>query len=315
MTVLNRTEVCRGQFSRVQFYPNANEGEGKLEESTVDYVIISNSLLDCVLDLCIDDDGQQGSDHKPLVLTMRRPKPQPTMKRAAFHETWRKPTDDDQQKFREAFEQKVSGFLDGVRSLDESVGAIKAQTADHAQAILTALRLDIYQTADEYIKRKKVFHHRRPKSWYTMELRNMKASVDCSRSVMLRAEHDPLVNQAERKQLRNAYMELNSRYLRAFRKQKAIEEQRINDELLAAEHRGDHALFWARLKQRRGYFESSDTPIAVADENGELQSGTLGAEVWRRLYERIGTVADDAEEKIQQEEPFDEKFRATVRQR
>ena len=53
----------------------------------------------------------------------------------------------------------------------------------------------------------------------------------------------------------------------------------------------------------------------MVNGEGELVTGAQAAAVWRGVYERVGNAIDDAEEKIQQANPFDEEFRQSVQHR
>jgi len=130
--------------------------------------------------------------------------------------------------------------------------------------------------------------------------------------MILAAEKDPLMSPDEMRRLWSVYGAMHKQYLQAFRRQKADDERLLNLELQSAKNRGELKRFWTMLKQRRGYFESKSTPVAVVDESGELQSGKQAADVWSRLYSKIGNERDEADEKIQQSSPFDSNFRANV---
>src|SRR5205085_6221173 len=106
---------------------------------------------------------------------------------------------------------------------------------------------------------------------------------------ILQARANPLVSADESARLWSAYAAARNSYKRASRAEKALEQQRLNDELLAARDRGDHRLFWSRLKQRRGFFVSRRTPVVVHDSGGNLCSGREAANVFGQVYARIGT--------------------------
>src|SRR5438477_416218 len=73
--------------------------------STVDYVLVSESVLPCVKSLHIDGAGQQTSDHLPLVLTLAQPSlPRGGVVAKTGRYNWRRPRDEQQQ------EQFVAGM-------------------------------------------------------------------------------------------------------------------------------------------------------------------------------------------------------------
>jgi hypothetical protein len=131
------------------------------------------------------------------------------------------------------------------------------------------------------------------------------------RATVLKAQSDPLVSPDAVQKLAAEYDKLQQQWLHALRKQKGLEELRLNTELQGFRHE-DPKRFWSMLKQRRGYFISRNSATPVLDESGEPCSGADAAEVWRRQYERTGTVFDEAEERIQEENPFDRKFKEDI---
>ena len=140
----------------------------------------------------------------------------------------------------------------------------------------------------------------------------MRSDVDRLRDDVVRARSDPLVPAVDWQQLRDSYHEARAKYSKVYSCQKALSEQQANEELEALRAGGNSRQFWVRLKQRRGFFEARDTPTVVQDEKGRLCVGAEAANVWKRLFERVGTVRDDAEEAIQQSHPLDEQFRQSV---
>ena len=125
---------------------------------------------------------------------------------------------------------------------------------------------------------------------------------------------DPGVSAEQRQQFLDAYSQMNQSYRREFSHQQALEEDRLNAELLAAEDSRNCKLFWQLVKRRRG-FARPNTGAAVRDLSGELRTGDDAAEVWRKEYERVGTVDDEAEESTQQASPFDDQFKKSVLER
>src|SRR5437868_3516650 len=64
LTIVNNTDLCHGTHSRVQVM------EHDVQRSTVDYVLVSESVMPSVRSLHLETGGQCGSDHKPLVLSL-----------------------------------------------------------------------------------------------------------------------------------------------------------------------------------------------------------------------------------------------------
>ena len=207
----------------------------------------------------------------------------------------------------------MARFLEGTVSLDELVGVIRAVSAEHAQRLLYSWCLQMYETAYQYVGRKLVRNDGSSKSWFTEELRSLRKTVDRLRSAIVIADSDPLVSPEERKRLWDEHNEWNQQYLREYRKQKSLEELRVNSELEDAETRGDLRLFWRRVKRMKGFYKRSCTAQAVYDESGQLITDPVEVlQHWRAFYLKTGTVRDDAEEKIQQDNPFDSAFREII---
>jgi hypothetical protein len=315
LTIVNCTRVCHGQFSREEI--KKKRGDAKqfvTERTTVDYVLVSESLVDSVVDLTIDERGQFNSDHKPLVLTLRHSSPpKPSKRRADSHFSWRRPSPEQIKDYSAGLENAMAGFLKGIVSLDAAAGVVESVSAGHAESLLAAWHVQIYQTGLQYIGRKKIVHsgRGRSKSWFNAELRSLRSSVDSLRAAVLKAEDDPLVPRSAVQQLAEKYDALHKQWLHALRKQKGLEELRLNTELQDIKYK-EPKRFWSMLRQRRGYFTSRTSNTPVLDESGNPCSGPEAAEVWRRQYEHTGTVDDEAEESIRAKNPFDHRFKALV---
>ena len=292
LTIINCTDLCHGQFSREEIKKKRGvAGEFVTERSTVDYVLVSESMLGSVVDLTLDSRGQFGSDHKPLVLTLRHSTPpKPRKRQADYHFAWRRPTEEQAEVYAKALDEAMTGFLRGAVSLDAALGVAQATSAAHAENLLASWQTQIYQCGLEYIGRKKIVHggRNRSKGWFTVQLRSLRASVDSMRTAVLKAQSDPLVSPEAVQKLAAEYGDLQQQWLHAFRKQKGLEEVRINNALQDTRYE-DPKRFWSLLKCRKGYF-ASRSAVPVVDEQGEPCSGADAAEVWRRQYERTGTV-------------------------
>src|SRR5687767_8855815 len=119
---------------------------------------------------------------------------------------------------------------------------------------------------------------------------------------------------AERARLMHAYEALRKRYIEEVRRQRVVEDERINEQLLMAEKRGDSKCFWALLKRRRGYYRLKTESITVADKHGNIKSAQEAAQVWADLYEAIGSDRDD-EKSEQGRPPLDAAFKKDVEQK
>jgi hypothetical protein len=230
LTIVNCTRLCHGQFSREEI--KKKRGDAKqfvTERTTVDYVLVSESLVDSVVDLTIDERGQFNSDHKPLVLTLRHSSPpKPSKRRADSHFSWRRPSPEQIKDYSAGLENAMAGFLKGIVSLDAAAGVVESVSAGHAESLLAAWHVQIYQTGLQYIGRKKIVHsgRGRSKSWFNAELRSLRSSVDSLRAAVLKAEDDPLalVPRSAVQQLAEKYDALHKQWLHALRKQKAATE-------------------------------------------------------------------------------------------
>src|SRR6185437_536277 len=107
----------------------------------------------------------------------------------------------------------------------------------------------IYQCGLEHIGRKKILHggRSRSKGWFTVQLRALRAAVDSMRTVVLKAQSDPLVSPEAVQKLAAEYGALQQQWLHAFRKQKGLEEMRINTALQDIRYE-DPKRFWSLLK-------------------------------------------------------------------
>ena len=312
LVILNTLPLCKGQYSRVEVKHKAR----LIERSTVDYVIVSQALLPFVESLHIDPGGQLSSDHRPLVLSMRQPRGSLQAPPPVPRFNWRRiRTDDDRLRLTAGLEEAAERFMQGVLSLDEAAGAVEAATAQHVDNLQALWLLTTYEAAAVTVGRKRQGGRRSAGSWYSQELRALRAKLDRMRGLLLRADAAPGVSGEEKERLWVGYDAAHRAYLTEFRRQKALEELRLNQELMGARSRGDLQAFWSQLRDRRGFFISKRTPTVVEDEKGVLCSGRDAANVWQGVFKRIGTAVDDAEEKIQAVNPLDSGFRADVERR
>jgi hypothetical protein len=138
----------------------------------------------------------------------------------------------------------------------------------------------------------------------------MRDLVNSLRTAADQARADACVPRGDADRLWAQHNEVNQQFRKLCRKLKKAEDLRENAELQSESW--SNARFWSMLKRRRGLCLSATSILSVYDEQGDLQSGKQAADVWRRQYERIGNAVDDGEERIQQSNPFDGDFRATV---
>jgi hypothetical protein len=203
-------------------------------------------------------------------------------------------------------------FLQGVASVEQAVEGVRADTAAHVNELHRLWTLGVYEAGLSYLGRKRVCNNGAWRSWYTAELGVLRTKVDRLRVAIQKARADPAVPAAHCDHLWASYAEAQNAHREAYRRLKAGDEQRLNAELVEARSRGDSRQFWAMLKQRRGFFEAKDTPTVVQDEKRNLCVGRDAANVWQRLYQRIGNARDDAEDSIEPSRPLDERFRLSV---
>ena len=81
LQVLNDTDLCNGKYTRT-----AEQADGKVSRTTIDYAIVSHSLLPLIEDMTIHED-RLGSDHHPIVIKIRNVAPTPGPG-ASTHKVW-----------------------------------------------------------------------------------------------------------------------------------------------------------------------------------------------------------------------------------
>ena len=173
------TDRVRGQFSRVQVKISKETGEVKVERTTPDYVLVSSALKDSVVELALDASGQFSSDHKPLVLTLRRSRPPaPLKKRNDSHKAWRKPkTAEQMEQFRNAIDDRMTKFLRGSAPVDEVVDVFPACSASTPKTCWLRTRLSS-TGCPEYLGRRTLHRDGGSKSWLSAKIRSMRSDVD-----------------------------------------------------------------------------------------------------------------------------------------
>jgi hypothetical protein len=224
-------------------------------------------------------------------------------------------TPEAKNQFTAALESALAGLHSGLVSVDNAAAVADSVSAAHAEALMTAWQLSIYHCALQFIGRKKVSHDGSCKSWYTAQLQQWRTSVDRLRDAVIKARNGSShVSAEELARLMQAYEAMRKQYKKAVRKQKAMDDERLNNELLDAARRGDSKCFFAILKRRRGYYRLNTAPITVADKHGNIKSGKEAAQVWADLYEAIGNDRDD-EKSEQGVAQLDAAFKKEVEQK
>jgi hypothetical protein len=159
--VVNLLPLTTGQFTRVEM----KKEQKKIEKSTVDYVLVSDALLSDVVSLHIDEDHQYSSDHRPLILTLKK-RAEPVKTKPKIHYAWRSIKPESEAHVTAALERSMAGLLQSTVSMDQVLADFDSVSDEHASRLLRAWYLELYQTAYTYIGRKLIHNDGSSRSWY-----------------------------------------------------------------------------------------------------------------------------------------------------
>ena len=165
-------------------FPNSDR---PTQKSTVDYILVSDSVLPCLVDFEIAEDQSLGSDHRPLKLTFRAKAGKRVRAPKRTHIAWRLNRLDSNRadQFTSALERAMTGFVSGMVSADECCQIADAVSAEQCERLLAAWSEAITQTGLDHIGKKLVREDGSSKSWFTAELREKRRSVDAMKKRML----------------------------------------------------------------------------------------------------------------------------------
>lgn len=294
---------CRGNFTREQVV------EGRSVRSTIDYVCVSSSLAGCVEGMEIADE-RFGSDHKPLLLSLRGITSAWAQK-AALREVWRVENiphwKDVERRDRMAGEFQKE-FKEWVTTAQALIKEREAAGVDSG-AVADELEKSFQEKLDEAAKRligKKLVG---PKSSpiLSRELKELdKRRRGCEER--LRKVMGGGASDGERRKVVAEYRRAKGEFFQAVGEKRRALEMRIFKQI--EEQEADSKLFWANYKKIGRGMRKVVKPPPMAQEGDRVVTDPAEARaVWQRFAKGIatGTPAES--------EGYDEQHRRQVERR
>jgi hypothetical protein len=241
LTMVNKLESkCKSKLTRVEVKSNGTQ------ETTIDYVAVSDGILPHIIELRIEDD-QMGSDHKPLILRLRDLRMRGS-EPEGIREVWRLediPCPRKDMSFVRACQAAFVGWAEDSRGYIEAMEAVGADTDRVADVLDWSFQRELDRVAMECIGKKKVGP--RPT-----------AMLDRANVLM----EDPRSTAEERRIGREQFLAARRQQMSAMRKQKRLLELAVFRQV--EEHQSDSKLFWSKVRSLRGSIGGAGKPPPIA---------------------------------------------------
>ena len=305
MVVVNTVpNLCTGGPSRVQVRLDG------VQESTVDYVLCSSSLLPYIKSMVIHDD-QMESDHKPLVLTLRVPAAKG--KKSPLREVWRVnniPDPDQDRSWVVACSVRMRKWAkDNVPMLEAAAG-IGLSSQCVADVLEWSSQCALDGLAAEHLGTKMAGPRATPTVDAAMRMAQQHKAV-CS-DVLKATAADPAATELARRQGRTQFLSASRAVVACAARRREISELALFRQV--EEKQGDSKLFWSKFKQLRNSINVCKSPPPVAvDSDG--RTVTDPAEVLRAWREFSAQIASTDLTGTTEEGIYDEEYEREVRAR
>ena len=306
MVVVNTMPgVCVGGPSRRQVR------EDGTQESTVDYVLCSTSMTDMV-DRMVIEEGQMGSDHRPLVLYLRgltAKKP----KTATPREVWDVraiPSPPADWSWVNACQK---AFKDWIARTGDIVGATEAAGVDAARVgdlLEWSFQYALDKVAAEKLGTRKVGP--RPTPIMDAAARLASQQLEVSRSIMVQVREDPGASSEVKADARKQFLAAGRRLTALAARRKQLAELSLFRDV--EENQSDSKQFWGRFKKLRNSIHVAKSPPPVAvDASGETVTDPVHVlRVWRDFS--AGIASADLSD-TREEGKYDDEYKKEVEDR
>jgi len=288
LEILNGTQMCEGGHTRV-----VENGNGDSTSTTIDFAMISKTLMPHVVGLKVIDD-RMGSDHHMLVLRLRGLGLAPGPK-AKLREVWR--TEDIPHYKDEEYGQIVLAYQQAFCEWHESTVAAVAEYEAGGKADAEAMERSFQSCLDatslEQIGRKLIGPASTPMMTPKVkELDRTRKEKECDLKRILSC---PESTHEDRAGAVRSYRRAKAAAL------KAVEERREEMELQIFEQiestQSDSKLFWSHVSKISGGLLSNVCPPPMAtNSEGEVETDPLTVlKVWRNYSSNIANPGPSEE--------------------
>ena len=286
LQVLNDTDLCNGKYTRT-----AEQVDGKVSRTTIDYAIVSHSLLPLIEDMTIHED-RLGSDHHPIVIKIRNVAPTPGPG-ASTRKVWRLDNiphykSKDHDAFITSYAAAFERWSRRTKSQIEALQAADADNSTIANIIEHSFQSCLDETTNSLIGTKTVGPPIAPRLSAALNLLNNQRRA-CDHSLR-RVVSNPASTEDERALAVKIYREAKARALRAgAARRELIELAKFRDIETSLP---DSKRFWEKAACIMNGVRSSPSPPPVVEvtEDGitRIESDPIETlKIWREFWNTL----------------------------
>lgn len=303
MVIVNSLDLCRGGPTRVQVLA------GEIQQSTLDYVICSESLINSISSLIIEPD-QMDSDHKPLTLTISGLRvARPTQH--ARREVWKIddiPSPPDNWSWVHACQSQFKHWIRSTGNMLSTMEAIDAETTRVADLLDWSFQNALDEVAHIHLGTKTL--HPKPTPGLDGATRLLIQHRQACEYVLKRAMHDEGATSEDKTMARTHFLAASKAIRLANSRKRELAELSLFRDVEAKQ--GNSKLFWKRVKVLRATCSSTKAPppIVFDDDGGTITDPLEVLRTWRKFSAK---VASTSLEGTSEEGIYDEDYQSRMR--
>ena len=297
--------ICSGGPTRVQVQV------GTIQQSTLDYVICSPSLVTHIRSLVIDND-QMDSDHRPLVLSLGglltdRPE------RATTREVWNTsniPSPPDDWSWVHACRAQFAKWIDEAGGIIKTLDATKVESQRISDILDWSFQRALDDVAYVQLGTKHIRLHPAPGLDAATKLLVEQRQV--AQDVMWLATDSREATAEDKAKARKLFSDASKAVRSAAMRKREVAELALFRDVEA--NQGDSKLFWGMFKRLRGTTRTNKSPPPVAeDDKGEVVTDPV--EVLRVWRDFSVSIASADLEGTQEEGIYDDDYKRDIEDR
>jgi hypothetical protein len=302
--VNSMSAVCTDKFTRVM-----RTEKGVETSTTIDYAIVSQSLLKHITKLSFQED-RMGSDHKPLILRLLGLSAGYSGT-SPMREVWRVEDIPEGKsglaQFSRAFQTAFQGWIKDAKSTIAAMDAVDADSRRMADVLEWSFQKKLDEIAYAQIGKKWVG----PASSPLLDgaIRGLNSQRRACEIVLKDVMGRPDSTEEEKVRAVRAYRNAKSKLLGATRAKREASELELFTQI--EQKQADSKLFWARFKRVAGGLRSSVSPPPMVEgAEGGIETDPLAVlRTWKRFSSAIASPG------FEEECIFDEEHRVSVEER
>ena len=291
LKVLNGTDLCTGGHTR-----EVEHEDGTSTATTIDFVMVSQSILPHVAGLTVLED-RMGSDHHMLVLELLGLQPKAAAK-AELREVWRVENiphykDPRYKDLVKAYQTAFRGWRDAA---EEATARMRMERAGEGEC--NTLEKSFQEFLDdvslEQIGRKLIGPKSSP--FMTPHVKRLNDDRRDREVEQKRARSDPCCSSADRASAVEAYRHAKAAVMTAIRERRDELEREMFEQIESSQ--ADSKLFWTHVKRSvaGGLLSSVSPPPMALNSAGGVETDPLEVlKVWREFSAGIASPGSEEE--------------------